>query len=743
MHKIHVFIVILLLWSASVAQNQISGKITDQEQRPLAGANVFLPELNIGVTSNQNGDYFISQLPNGKFKLRISYIGYENAIRTVVLNHSDVKMDVTLKITPLEAEEIVVSGGYNATQHENAIKIDILKLDNRTNRTTPNFMEELTDIPGVDMISKGAGVSKPVIRGLAMNDILVLNNGVRYENYQYSDHHPLGIEEFGVENVEVIKGPASLLYGSDAIGGVINFIKEKPVPPGTLKADYHLDLFSNSLGVVQDFGIKGAGQNLFGGFRFGHKSHADYLQGGGDYVPNSRFNEVSVQADGGYMNRVGVFKLFYDYNCQKLGLAEEDAVEEIAARGRKNEIWYQQFNNHLLSSQNKLFLKRYKLEVNAARQSSDLIHYTGKNIKEIAMNLATLTYEAKLYLPSTEQSEYIVGIQGMNQVNRNFGNAEVILLPDARAANYSAFVLLQRTFYNKLKLQAGARYDYKTISTESVGNPDDSDYRAALDKTYGSSSGSFGATYNLSEKLLLRANFAAAYRTPNLAELTSNGEHELRYEIGNALLIPQKAYETDLSLHYHLRNFTVDLACFYNDINHYIYITPTNDTTADGVPIYRYKQSDAHLHGGEAGIHYHPKNMEWLHLKSTYSTVIGKRENGDFLPFIPAGKWRCEVIAERKNLSIMQNAYAKAASTTAFKQDHPAPDEEATPGFMLIDIGVGGDIYIGRQLLSISIAVNNLFDKKYIDHLSTLKEVGFYNPGRNVAVSLNIPFGSN
>jgi iron complex outermembrane receptor protein len=124
------------------------------------------------------------------------------------------------------------------------------------------------------MISKGAGVSKPVIRGLAMNDVLTLNNGVRYENYQYSDHHPLGIEEFGVGEVEVIKGPASLLYGSDAIGGVVNFLKEKPAPAGKVLADYNLNLFSNSLGVVQDFGCRGAGQNIFGGLRFGQKTQA-------------------------------------------------------------------------------------------------------------------------------------------------------------------------------------------------------------------------------------------------------------------------------------------------------------------------------------------------------------------------------------------------------------------------------------------------------------------------------------
>ncbi|HNZ71952.1 MAG TPA: TonB-dependent receptor plug domain-containing protein, partial [Prolixibacteraceae bacterium] len=136
----------------------------------------------------------------------------------------------------------MVSGGYHSTQHENAVKIDVLKLNPKEITATPNFTEVLTRVPGVDMISKGSGISKPVIRGLSMNDILVLNNSVRYENYQYSSHHPLGIDEFGIEDVEVIKGPASLLYGSDAIGGVINFIKEKPAPQHTITGDYNLQL---------------------------------------------------------------------------------------------------------------------------------------------------------------------------------------------------------------------------------------------------------------------------------------------------------------------------------------------------------------------------------------------------------------------------------------------------------------------------------------------------------------------
>jgi iron complex outermembrane receptor protein len=697
--------------------------------------------MNKGTISDKNGNYQLVNLPNGKNRIQYSFVGFANHIETVELNGESIELNILLKQTAVEAEEIVVSGVYNSTQHDNAVKIDVLKLDPHTVKITPNFSEVLTQVPGVDMISKGSGVSKPVIRGLSMNDILVLNNGVRFENYQYSSHHPLGIDEFGIEDVEIIKGPASLLYGSDAIGGVINFIKEKPAPIGSITGDYNLQLFSNTLGMTNNFGIKGASKKFFGGVRVGQKTNADFLQGGGAFVPNSRFNEMSVKTNAGYTDKIGTFKLFYDFNNQKLGLVEDEAIDEITKRGRENNIWYQELNTHLLSSQNKLYLGKFKLDVNSAYQNTELIHYGDVDVYEIQMRLSTLTYEARLHLPSKEDSEYIIGFQGFNQTNANLNDRETKLLPDAVTNNYSAFGLLQYTLLKKLKLQNGVRYDNKSISTQAIGSPTDAmTYRAALEKYFGSFSGSFGATYNLSEKLLFRANFAAAYRTPNLAELTSNGPHELRYEIGDNNLVPENSYETDLSIHYHKDNFTFDIAGFYNIINNYIFISPTGDTTSSGIYIYKYKQANSTLFGGESGLHIHPIQIEWLHFETTFSSVIGKQDNGEYLPFVPAHKLRFELRAEKENLLFLRKAFVSVYTTTAFDQNYAAPDETTTSGYSLLDLSIGGNIKIQNQLMSVSISANNLFDRKYIDHLSTLKEVGLFNPGRNIALNLRIPF---
>jgi iron complex outermembrane receptor protein len=732
--------IVVLLCGIINAQNTIKGKITGEDNQPLIGATVFVAESNSSALSDDNGNYSLTGLRNGKNRVQYSFLGYASNIETVVLTGTTVTVNVTLHQTTIETEAIVVTGGFNATQHQNAVKIDVLKLNAHNNIPSANFTELLTKMPGVDMISKGSGVSKPVIRGLSMNDILVLNNGVRFENYQYSSHHPLGIDEFGIESVEVVKGPASLLYGSDAIGGVINFIKEKPAAPQTLLGDYNLQLFSNTLGMNNNLGIKGASKKVFGGIRLGQKTHADFIQGGGDYAPNSRFNEYSVKANAGINANVGTFKLYYDHNQQKLGLVEEEAIDLIDTRGRSNDLFYQQLNTHLLSSQNKVYLGNMKLDVDMAYQNTELIHVGEPSVYEIQMDLGTLTYQTKLYLPSDANSEYVIGFQGMTQQNTNTNNRETMLLPNALVNNYSGFCLLQRTFFKQLKMQTGIRYDNKSLSSTAIGTPSNPfAYRKALDKNYGSFSGSLGATYNATDELLFRANLATAYRTPNLAELTSNGQHEARYEMGDNNLVPEKSVESDVSMHYHRVNFTVDVAGFYNTVNHYIFISPTGEVTQNGIGIYKYMQNNSLLVGGEAGVHIHPQAIDWLHFETTFATVKGKQQNGDFLPFVPADKLKFELSAEKDKLLFMQSVFASVNFNIAFNQNNAAPNETVTSGYSLLDMGIGGHVNLQKQSFFICITAYNLLDKKYIDHLSTLKEVNLFNPGRNIGLTIRVP----
>ncbi len=731
----NIFVIIILLLAVNLfAQNQISGVVTDKSTgEPLQDVTVFVMEINKVTTSNSKGEYKLIDIPEGKFKIQFSLIGYINHVEIVLPDNSNKTINIALENAIIRTEEIVVTGGYNSSQHENAVKIDVFNIDNVLKNASPNFMESIASVPGVDMISKGSGVSKPVIRGLSMNDILVLNNGIRIENYQYSENHPLNINEFGLDRVEIIKGPASLLYGSDAIGGVINFIKEKPAPIGKILGNTRLQYFSNTQGISGEMGIKAASNNLYGSINAGIKSNSDYLQPGGNYVPNSRFNEWSLKSNIGLTKKFGSFNLLYDFSKQDLGMTVPAAISLVKTRERNNEVWYQDIANHFLSSQNKLFFGKYSLDLTASFQNVRRILQTTLDVPFVEMNLATYTYNVKLNFPSSENTEYILGTQGKIQKHENLNNRPSQFLPNTNTSNAAMYGLVQYSFLKNLKMQAGLRYDYNEIKTETLGN------QTAISRNYNNISGSIGATYNLNEEFIFRGNFASAYRTPNLSELTSNGMHGNRFEKGNPDLTTVHTYESDLSMHYHGRHISFDLAGFYNIIDNYIYISPTKDTAANGSKIFKFSQSNSSLFGGEFVFHVHPKPVEWLHFETKFSTVIGKQENGDYLPFIPANKIRIELRAETNKLWEFNNPYININSLTAFKQDKVSPFETETDGYTLINAGTGFDFLIGHQTINLNLNISNIFDVEYYDHLSTLKPL-YYNMGRNISLSLNIPF---
>jgi len=467
------------------------------------------------------------------------------------------------------------------------------------------------------------------------------------------------------------------------------------------------------------------------------KSHADYRDGNNQYVPNSRFNEYSLKANAGWSNSLGLFRLYYDLNRPKIGMTVGDVIPLIQENGRKNKYWYQDLTNHLISSRNTLFIRNYKVDVNAAYQMNNRKLQTDDSkpvFEMVDMDLNTFSYEVKTYFPTKSTSEYILGIQGANKTNRNH-EAPNHVLPNADVNDFSIFGLTQSSFFDKLKMQTGLRYDYRHISTDAEQN------KEAVQNSYGNVSASLGATYDFSEKVLLRANVASAYRTPNIAELTENGLHGVRYEQGNADLKSQRSYEADISFHLHTSGFLLDVSGFSNHINHYIFLAPTDETITDGFKIYRYTQSDAHLYGGEMAVDVLP--VHWLAINANYSMVIGKQSSGGYLPFIPQNKLRTEVRFQKQQLAFLHQAFFCVGSLLAAEQNHPALFETSTDGYFLLHAGVGAEIKWANQMIALSVRGNNLLNRAYVDHLSTLKDLGYDNMGRNISFSIRIPFGIN
>jgi iron complex outermembrane receptor protein len=732
----YLWFLLLFINQPIFAQNTVSGEVKDYTSKEtLPYVSVYLPQLNKGTQTNENGLFELTNLPLGELKIQFSFLGYKSIIKSVfITKEHDIQLDIEMESSVFQVEEVVISGGTYSTQHQNAIKIELVKGSELSSTGAQSFTEAIVDIPGVDMISKGNGVVKPVIRGLSMTNILLLNNGVKMENFQFSENHPFIIDEFGIDRVEIIKGPASLLYGSDAVGGVINVLKEKPAPVGSILGDFNSQYHSNTQGIVNNFGVKGSNETFFWGLRAGVKSHTDYKDGNGDYVPNTRFNETSFKSNVGMNKSFGVFRLNYDYNAPKFGMSINDAFPFITENGRENNYWYQDLKNHVISTRNTLFIDKYSLNVNVSYQLNNRVLQTDDTkpfYEMVNIDSNTFSYEAKVNFPSNEKTSYIAGVQGASNKIKN-NNAPNHLLPDANVNDIALFAFAQFNLFKNLKAQTGIRYDYRSINTQAEPN------REAVDTNFGDISSSFGTTYNLSKKILFRTNIASASRTPNIAELTQNGIHGGRYEQGNPDLKSQRSYEIDLSSHYHYRKLLIDISGFYNNINDYIFIAPSNETTITNDIIYKYSQTNATILGGEISFDVLP--FEWLSLNTSYAYLKGEQNDGNNLPFIPQNKLRFHAKFQKDNIGAFQNSFFKIGGTFADQQNSPSLFETETNSYVLLNMGVGSSIKISNQLISFSIQANNLLDKTYIDHLSTLKELGLYNIGRNISFNLKIPF---
>lgn len=717
----------------ATGQNKISGTVSGKDSKPLPNVIVSIPEIHKETITNDNGVYMLNNLPIGNFNVVFSSIGYATQnIPTSILGKENT-LNVTLEESVTHMDEVIVSTAFNKLQSQNVMKVEHQSLKALQQKGSATLIEGLATIPGVSQVSTGTSIGKPVIRGLSGNRVLVYSQGVRLENQQFGEEHGLGLNDAGVESVEVIKGPASLLYGSDALGGVLYFNPEKFANAGEFKADFGQRFFSNTLGSNTTLGLKTSTEHWKFLLRGSYNSHADYKIPDGDRVTNTRFNETDIKAGIGYShsNFSTVFR--YNFNKLNLGIPEEGIAEQSTSR----DLLYpkQGVDNHILSSHNTFYFKNSKLEANLGYIFNDRSEFEDSEVAVLHMKLKTFNYDVKYYLPKFGKIETIVGIQGMNQTNTNFG--EELLIPNAVTNDFGVFGTANYQWKNNV-IQAGLRFDNRNISTENHGIAGEEGYFQAIDKSFDSFNASLGYKTDLSKDFTMRLNLASGFRAPNLAELTSNGVHEgsNRYEIGNANLDNEQNFQADLNLEYKSSHFELFANGFYNHINNYIFISP-NGTVIDGNNVYDYVQADAKLYGGEAGIHFHPHPLDWLHFTSSFETVTGKKDNGDNLPLIPANKWNNTFKGEFNIKNWWKEGFATINIESTFAQNNASEFETRTNDYTLINLALGGKISIGKSTFNLNLNANNVFDKTYISHLSRLKADGIPNIGRNIVLGIS------
>jgi len=254
------FIALLLGFSVfASAQNKITGTTKNNQNQPMAGVTISLPEIHKETISDEKGNYVISNLPSGNFKIVFSYVGYATQSKAIVVNQKTLQLDIVLEETMHQMDEVIVSTAFNKLQSQNVMKVEHQSVKAMQQKGTATLIEGLATLPGVSQVSTGTSIGKPVIRGLSGNRVLVYTQGVRLENQQFGEEHGLGLNDSGIESVEVIKGPASLLYGSDAIGGVLYFNPEKFGKSNTSELNFNQKYFSNTNGTNSSLGYKLSG----------------------------------------------------------------------------------------------------------------------------------------------------------------------------------------------------------------------------------------------------------------------------------------------------------------------------------------------------------------------------------------------------------------------------------------------------------------------------------------------------
>jgi len=730
MRKLFILISVLLIAGSAISQS-VTGVVLDEEtNEPIAFANLYAIQLHSGVVTNISGNFEMKNLPKAPIQVRISSVGYES--KTLILNPTDssTKITITLHSSHIDLKEVVISSPTGKLAQENVMSIEQRKIETLEETAPITLAEAISKIPGVTQRTTGSGIGKPVIRGLSGSRIVTYSQGIRVENQQWGDEHGLGVGEVGISSVEVIKGPASLLYGADALGGVLFFVDEPYANQNSVTGFIQSKFLSNTLGTLNSAGLKlnknGFKLNVFGNY----SSNTDYQIPGGNRVYNTRFDQQNVKASLGYNKGNWISNVRYSYLSNQYGITESDSIY-ASTTDRKPIYPYQEIGNHALSWENTFYTGNSKFNLILGQTLNNRKEFEDTPKAALDLQLNTSSYNAKWYSDSEKKLQFVLGSQGMYQTNENFG--EETLIPNSTTTDLSGFTMAIYAL-PKIRFQGGLRLDNRHISSQGDS------LTLALDRNYTNFNFAFGTGIG-SEKSNLKINISSGFRAPNTSELLSDGVHEgtQQHVIGNPDLLSENATQMDINYSISNSHFNFYVNPFANFITNYIYLNPTG-TTINNIPVYEYLQTWAVLYGGEVHFHYHPHKVHWLHLSSDISTVFAEDQSGNALPLIPASRISSMVkfMDELGEKWVLKSVFVEHSFN--FNQTRVGQFETTTPSYNLFNVGLTSEIKTKNRPIEINAGVKNIFNIKYTDHLSRLKPMNIPNQGINFYVGLKLSF---
>lgn len=748
---------------------KIKGKVIDADTRqPLPGASISIPDLRISALTNESGEFTLNNVPaQGRFLVQVRYVGYQTITQQVDFGNPSLA-DFELKPSVIEGREVVITGSANSSDNKkNSTTIATVSKDELLYRPSSNLIDAISRTPGVAQITTGPGISKPVIRGLSYNRVVTLDNGVKQQGQQWGDEHGIEIDQYSADRVEVLKGPASLMYGSDALGGVINILDALPAPDGTIKGEFLTNYNTNNGLTGSSLMLQGNENGLVYRARGSYKNAYSYKTPT-EFVPNSGYNETSFEGQIGLNKKWGYAHLdassfrtnigFYEPIRNEAGqLVDEDGNGFTDAQNKDRTLAFP-----------KQDVRHYKIALNSnillgGGSLKATLGYQHNLRRELAvegdgpalfLNSHTYSYDLKYSFKEVNGWAPVIGLSGEYVHSLNTTGAEQ-LIPDYDSQAIGGFAFIKKTWDNNT-FNAGLRFDYRKITGKDFHG--DADFDGFSNK-FSHLTGALGYTHEFNEAFSFKANAGSAFRAPNIAELSSNGVHEgvFRYEVGNPNLKPEQSYQFDASFDYQNQYLSANIGGFANYINQFIYYN-TDGTTKDvpnesGVgttayPVYNFVQDNAFLRGIEASLTLHP--VSFIHFDNSFAyTRATNRTTKESLPFIPAATLRNELRFE-PNVPGTSHSYVSVGIDNFFKQDKIDSFETTSAGYTLFNAAIGTTLKLGKkQDLTIYVAGKNLLDKAYYDHLSRFKpgrlsdedtSLGIYNQGRSITFGINLPF---
>jgi len=706
------------------ALGRISGRVTDTTGAPLVDVRVRIVELGRSIATDADGRYALTSLPSGAYSVSFALIGYAPQVRRVTLAEGEVSLDVTLKPSIIELSSVQVTATPTATDPLSSPQpVAVLGAADLRTAQAPSLGETLSGLAGVHSWSTGIGIGKPVIRGLTANRVLVLENGQRLESQQWGDEHSPNVETADADRVEVIRGPASVLYGSDALGGVINVIpKELPdgigQPPftrGSVSAAYS----SNNREPDATLSVEGASQGF--GFRASLTGRSSENARTPDYTLwNSGNLAVGGSTSVGYRSAGASVAGTFTQRDERIELTDEDPAATPTQR----------MSTSVGRVDLSLPMGAARLEVTSGYERSRRREFEDATTTTVGLGLLSQTYTTDVHFHHAPVGRFtgMLGLSGVRTAFDKFG--EETLIPNTTANGLGVYAF-EQTDVGRWNLSFGARYDYRHLDVEQdtvIGV-------TAQTRTYHSVTGNIGVLYHITQPVALVLNVGRGFRAPSSFDLFSNGVHEgtVAFERGDSTLKNETSLNTDLALRIQSGRLAFEAGGFVNLIQDYIYTSPTGATDpGSGFPIFAATQGDARLVGLETSLQYHPTSF--LHLQGTADYVRGQNTTTDQpLPNMPPFRATYTLRYEGGGSSGFQSPYVSVGGQSNAAQTRLDPAEAQfyqqafggagyrSTSYTLVNFGAGFALPAGRNLVHFDFTLRNAFDQRYAEYLSRIK----------------------